>query len=679
MRLFLALSAGVFLLLGGCSARIDAPQNPAAAKGEQPKPEPPGDPADDAKEAVLPEGAVRLGSAALKFHDGSYGVAFLGDGKLFAMLNKNRIRIFDTTSARQVRGWKADEHVLLAIAATPDGKVIASGGNNIRLWDADTGKMIREFNKQSGALALTFSPDAKHLVSFGWERKFEKGVPHDLLYRPTDHGLRVWEVATGTEVPAFKGGLVAGIHAEFTPDGKNLVWRDERDWGEGFGKVHMRPLVGGPEQTWDNKDRTKWVIPFAYPDDGHGPPTGKEGAYFLDWHFNVWDGNKEREIVRYKLDQKNTVPQVNFYKVRFSSDYRYVASSGHYEGIVVWEPAKGTRKTLLPGNGYYGVEFTRDGKTLIACGHYEIRIFDVASGKERSAAGHRSRILTVSLSPDQKTVATGGFDGTIRLWDRATGGERQVLTDVQGHALVFLDNQHLCFPGPNGTVRIWDIDSSKESNRFVADQAGVSRLALSRSGKQLATGGGDGAIRIWNADTWKEEISITGPKESITALAFAPDGKSVYATCGGTTFRRWDLATGSETRRYNNDDRGQMVALAVSPDGKLALTNISSPNRCIVWETATGKEHAKLLPELVDIGRAMAFAPDGKTLAVSHQMNKENLLLIDTATWQIKGRLAGQEAAITGLVFSADGRFLISASDDSSAIVWDMTKVEGPR
>ena len=338
------------------------------------------------KVAGLPEGAVRLGSAALKFPDGSYGVTFLGDGKRFAMLNNNRIRIFETAGTKEVRGWEADKHVLLAIAATPDGKRIASGGNNdmIRLWDADTGKMIRQFNKHVGGrvFSLNFSEDGKYLVSLVSEKEQTKGSEIG-IDSPFFQGLRVWEVETGTELPAFKGGLPAGMKGEFTPDGKNLVWRDEITWREGFGKVHMRPLTGTAEQTqtWDNKDKTKWVIPFAYPDDGWGPLTGKSGAFALDWHFNIWDGNKEREIVRYKLDQVNVVPQVNFYKVRFSADRRFVASAGHYEGIVLWEPAKGTRRTLLPGNGYYGLDFTRDGKTLIACGHYEIRIFDVATGK----------------------------------------------------------------------------------------------------------------------------------------------------------------------------------------------------------------------------------------------------------------------------------------------------------
>jgi WD40 repeat protein len=222
MRLILMLWGGVFLSLGGCSSQIEAPPNAGEAKGKpEPKVQPPGKPANDMKENVLREGAVRLGAAALKFQDGSYGVTFLGDGKHFAMLNNNRIRVFETASAKEVRGWEADKHVLLAIAATPDGKRIASGGNNdmIRLWDADTGKMIRQFNKHVGSrvFSLTFSPDGKHLVSFGEERKNEKDKPHDLLYRYTDHGLRVWDVETGTELPAFKGGLVAGIHAEFTP------------------------------------------------------------------------------------------------------------------------------------------------------------------------------------------------------------------------------------------------------------------------------------------------------------------------------------------------------------------------------------------------------------------------------------------------------------------------------
>src|SRR5882724_2984779 len=106
----------------------------------------------------------------------------------------------------------------------------------------------------------------------------------------------------------------------------------------------------------------------------------------------------------------------------------------------------------------------------------------------------------------------------------------------------------------------------------------------------------------------------------------------------------WDLATGSETRRFYDNTMLQTVALAVSPDGNLALSNTSSRDKGImtVWETATGKQHAKL-PPLDGSAWAIAFSPDGKTLVVSRYGDtiNENLLLIDTATWRIKSRLAG--------------------------------------
>ena len=589
-------------------------------------------------EIPLPEGALRLGSAALRFRDGVYGVTFLGDGQRFATINHNRVRIFATASAKEVRGWKADAYALLAIAATPDGKRIASAGNNemIRIWDADTGKMIREFNKHVGArvFKLNFSPDGKHLVSLGSER--ERKQFSDDFYRSTDHGLRVWDVETGTELPAFKGGLVAGNHAEFTPDGKSLTWYDKR-----IGKVLVRPLAGGPDQTWDVKNKAKWGTRSAYLDSPLQP-------------------------------------------VRVSPDRSLVASAGENDGIVLWEPATGTRRTLRPGRGLYGLDFSRDGKTLIACGYDEIRLFNVATGKEHGAFGHRAGVVAVSLAVDQKSVATASHDGTVRVWDRATGAERLVFAEHKGAvtAVVFLGNKSVASAGLDGTIRIWDADTGKEQQRFHGPKNGVHSLALSPNGKLLAAGGGDGdgVIRLWDTDTWKDRKPIEGHRRRVCTLVFAPDGKSLFSASapvpheagfGFGTFRMWDLDSGQEVRRFKDNP---LLPVALSADGKLAMSN--NDQFMIVWDTATAKQHAKI-PRMDGYVRAVAFSPDGKTLALSRYayMIEDNLLLVDTTTWKIKGKLAGHPQAINALVYSTDGRFLISGSDDGSAVVWDMNKV----
>jgi WD40 repeat protein len=195
------------------------------------------------------------------------------------------------------------------------------------------------------------------------------------------------------------------------------------------------------------------------------------------------------------------------------------------------------------------VAYSPDGKTL-ACGGWDsqLHLFDVATASERLVIPKVTtrHLRTLSFSPDSRRIATGG-SGPTRLWDAATGEE--ISTPVrlhEGMCPIFLPsgNELACWTFPAGLITLCDLPSGqvRASWRAHLHPQAIEGLAVSRDGRFLASVGNDGLARVWSTADQREVATCIGHKGACYGVAFTPDGTRL-ATGGHDdhSIRIWDL------------------------------------------------------------------------------------------------------------------------------------------
>ena len=286
---------------------------------------------------------------------------------------------------------------------------------------------------------------------------------------------------------------------------------------------------------------------------------------------------------------------------------------------------------------------------------------------EPTLTGHSASVSAVAFSPDGKTLATGSFDNTVKLWDTSS-----CIATLEGHlasvsAVAFSpDGRTLATSSLDSTVKLWDIGSGKELETLGQPQP-VRVVAFSPDGKTFATGGDDHTVKLWDTASRKEFATLPGHSKSVSWLAFSPDGKTLATASEDTTVKLWDIASGKELATLTGHS-GPVWAVAFSPDGQTLATGIDD-GTVKLWDTASRSELATLKAHASPI-YVVAFSPDGKKFATGSLDNTLNIKLWDSASRSELATLT-QSGSVMALAFSPNGETLATVSTDNTVKLWD--------
>ena len=306
--------------------------------------------------------------------------------------------------------------------------------------------------------------------------------------------------------------------------------------------------------------------------------------------------------------------------------------------------------------------------------------------------GHTDFVTSVAFSPHGRTLATGSWDDTIRLWNPRTAEHLKTLTghenDVTSVAF-HPTGEQLASGSWDTKIGVWDLTVEATDPVFYDGGGGfVTSVAyLPISGEKLAWGSEDNSIRItstgdkfpeWesyrrgyygSARSW-QNISHDHDVSSVT---FSPDERTLASGSWDNTIRLWTKNSHAVGELRGHEDFVTSVAFA--PNSKI-LASGSWDNTIRLWETYTW-DTLLILKGHTDRVLAVAFSPDGRTLASGS--DDQTIRLWDVATGQQRDILLGHTSGVTAVAFSPDRRMLASTGGwDNTVRLWDLLPAPTP-